>query len=217
MPRFLIWLLLSGAAFAGDRAEVIRITFSNGWGEERMILLTGFGPFGYITDNPSGRIAPLLKTYIDENCPVGEGVVEAKKLAVVPGIIDRIPTETFETVISLGVDAGTQSIRLETAAQNRYDNPETGRAEKIDDAMRLGEVIYGPAYPTGIPREIQGFAVEKGGDFSAGTFVCNDTYFRLCRKEKAAGYFVHIPNVARTEDRRLSRALGEIACRVFRN
>lgn len=213
---FLMWGL-STAALATERADVFRISFSNGWGEERLILLTGFGPFGSVHDNPSGRIVHALKKYVETHCPVGEGVVDSKKLDVEPGIIESVKPARYETILSLGVHAGSRGIRLETAAQNRYDDPDTGKTFKIDPRMKLGEVIYGPSYPTGMPDVIEGFPVEKGTDYSAGTYVCNDTYFRLCRSEGTKGYFVHIPNVPKSEDLRLSRAMGEIACRVFAN
>lgn len=205
-------VFICGLALGSD-SVVWSLRLSDGWGSEKLILFTGFGPFGSITDNPSGRIARPLKEEIEKHCPPEEAILESQVLKVEPGIIEEVEPDRFDTIVSLGVAAGSKSIRIETAARNRYDDPITGLVHPIDPELPLDFLRFGPRIPQ-MPSLLDGFRVTKGDNDSAGTYVCNDTFYRLCR-DHGRGYFIHIPYVDESQDSRLARALGRITCKLF--
>lgn len=213
-----IALFLSTIGSAGQM-PIWQIQFIDGWGTERLILLTGFGPFGDVTDNPSGRIVRPLKEEIERRCASGGGEVKGAVLPVVPGIIEQYSPTNYETVVSIGVSAGSPHIRMETSARNFYYDPYTGESRRIDPTRPETTILKGPPIPETIPDLLEGFAIVRGDLKSAGTYVCNDTYYRLCQHwssaHKTRGFFVHIPNTPKSEDGRLARALGEMTCRMF--
>jgi len=211
---FILALFFGSAAFGDETVWKIEWN-SNAWRGSRVILLTGFGPFGSVSDNPSGRIVHRLKEDVERRCQPPEATLESKVLKVFPGVIQTILPEKSETIISMGVHAGSASyIRLETAARNHYYDPFTGQDDRIDPSLPKSHVLFGPPFPDSIPAFLEGFDVVRGDEKSAGTYVCNDTFYRLCRSEKA-GYFIHVPPVPKSEDGRLTRAMSDIACKIF--
>jgi pyrrolidone-carboxylate peptidase len=203
----LITGLIAANAFAAE-SEIWKIELNGRWGLTRLILVTGFGPFAGVSDNPSGRIARPLAEEILRRCPPEDVSVSSKVLPVEPGIISKLEPQRYEKVISLGVDPNQSThIRPEQYARNVY------LGSPIDPYRPLGEVVEGPALPE-LPSELEGFVVAKGTKASAGEYVCNDTFYRLCRTTRH-GYFIHVPFVEKQKDQRLGKALAEIACRIF--
>ncbi len=178
------------------------------------ILLTGFGPFGGISNNPSGRVAKLLPTQIESTCGKPEWKITSKKLPVRPGIISEENLKAYSTVISIGVDSGSDRIRLERYARNWYYDPDTGVEHKIDPEEDKNHLLSGGEIPSDIPAFLNGFSIELGNETSAGTYVCNDTFYRLCREHKR-GYFIHIPYVSEKRDVQLAASLAGIACKLL--
>ncbi len=170
------------------------------------LLLTGFGAFGAITDNPSGRILPALEAALRE-LHGGSISTTARLLDVHFGAIDACSPETYDVVISLGVDAKTASIRVETHAGNHFVDLQ-GNARAID-AAQLAPLITGKPLPP-LPRRAGDWEVTEGSAGSAGTFVCNQTYYTLCRTAGPDGYFIHIPNIEPAHDAALVRALTAV-------
>jgi len=184
------------------------------WGKDPMlILLTGFGPFGDIADNPSGRIVEPLARELTRHC--GQNVsFEPHQLEVKPGVIDSLFLDRYRKVLSIGVAASSSSIRIETIATNYYYDPETGEGTPIDPNRPTYATVTGGPLPLGIDSPVEGFEVELGGMGTAGNYVCNDTFYRICQKTRA-GYFIHIPNTDPKDDSRLTTALGKLACRIL--
>jgi pyrrolidone-carboxylate peptidase len=136
-------------------------------------------------------------------------------LEVEPGTIEKIPLERYSFVVSLGVADGTHRLRVERMARNYYLDPETGTGTPIDDAHPESHFVRTGLLPATITRPAAGFRVKLGGPASAGTYVCNDTLYRLCRKRPGAGYFIHLPNVANGEDDRLAAGLVHVVRRIL--
>jgi len=167
------------------------------------LLLTGFGAFGALTDNPSGRILPALEAALRERHGAGF-TITAHRLDVHFGAIDACSPETYDVVISLGVDAKTASIRVETHAGNHFVDLQ-GNARAIDETQ-LAPLITGKPLPQ-LPSRAGDWTVTPGSAGSAGTFVCNQTYYTLCRIAGTDGYFIHIPNILRASDAAFVQAL----------
>lgn len=142
--------------------------------------------------------------------------ITSKKLPVQPGIISENKLAQFSVVISMGVDEGTDRIRIERFARNWYFDPFTGEERKIDTEQDKYHLLSGAPIPRSIPSFLEGFSIELGNETSAGTYVCNDTYYRLCRDHKR-GYFIHIPGVKEERDELLAKSLSAISCTILTN
>ena len=170
------------------------------------LLLTGFGPFGTIADNPSGRILPALQASLEELLGAWM-TITARRLGVQFGAIDACDPAAYDMAVSLGVDAKATSIRVETHACNHFIDLE-GRARAIDETQ-LAPLIAGKPLPP-LPSQVGNWEVTEGTASSAGTFVCNQTYYTLCRTQGTHGYFIHIPNVEPDHDGAFVSALTEL-------
>jgi pyrrolidone-carboxylate peptidase len=178
---------------------------------QRTLLLTGFGAFGAVTDNPSGRLLPALEAALHELYG-GSFVITARRLDVRFGAIEACQPEAYDVVISLGVDTKTSSIRVETHAVNHFIDLE-GNARAVDETQ-LAPLIAGKPLPP-LPPRAGDWEVLEGTAGSAGTFVCNQTYYTLCRTAGTDGYFIHIPPIAKASDAALTRALTDVIGRLL--
>ncbi len=172
-----------------------------------MILITGFEPFDGAESNPSFEAVKMLPEKIK-----GE-TVEKLELPVVfseaaEKVIATIRKNTPKAVIMTGVAAGREKITPEVVAINLA---EARIPDNNGNTPKWQPLIEGT--PDGIFSTLQvGKMVQRMNEagfgaalsFSAGTYVCNDTFYRVCNyiKEKALGIpcgFIHVPNPKGTE------------------
>jgi len=178
---------------------------------KHLILLTGFGPFGDIVDNPSGRLNAQVVRAMQQR-GVSDGL-QWKILDVRPGVIDEVKPANYRAVVATGVDAKAQTIRVETRARNLYIDRDLGKTFAIDSSLPTGYQRAGGPLPPGITQSIAGFSVQLGDGSSAGTYVCNDTFYRLCRSGTTA-YFIHVPLIEPERDAEFAMALAAVALRL---
>ncbi len=168
---------------------------------EAAILLTGYNPWGNLTQNPSGEVAQALNGTIVEELEVHsiridvseEGVLYAESLVKSgEGLSDR----PWDAVVHLGFEDEAKGLKLETMAFNM-------RALK-----------RGPVHPDGphlLPTtgDLGAVALNTKNPHElwsrdAGTFYCNEIYFRSlywirenkrkrCRGALIPCLFIHIP------------------------
>ncbi len=167
-----------------------------------MILITGFEPFDGAESNPSFEAVKMLPEKIK-----GE-TVEKLELPVVfseaaEKVIAAIRKNTPKAVIMTGVAGGREKITPEVVAVNIA---EARIPDNKGNAPRWQPLIEGT--PDGIFSTLPvGKMVQRMNEagfgaalsFSAGTYVCNDTFYRVCNyiKENALGIpcgFIHVPN-----------------------
>ena len=166
-----------------------------------MILITGFEPFDNAETNPSFEAVKLFPDTI------GDVPVMKMELPVVFGeaarmVIDRIKAVTPDAVIMTGVAAGRDRITPEVTAVNLAD---ARIPDNAGNSPKWERII--PDGPDGIfstlPVKAMVSAMEEAGpkaglSFSAGTYVCNDTFYRVCSFVRAhcpeipCG-FIHVP------------------------
>ena len=152
------------------------------------ILLTGFEPFGGLTDNPSDRIAHAL-----DGTVTGQHRIVARTLPVTyrdaPARFEQLMLEFKpELVISLGLAGGETGIRLERQAINYVDfRIADNAAEIIQGCIRED----GPkSYQSNLPLELILATLHLNNiparlSDSAGTFVCNALMYsalNLCNR-----------------------------------
>ncbi len=167
-------------------------------------LVTGFGPFGSVTENPSAALA--------SSCGKPFQVLEVSFEAV-DEFVDGLDPSTFERLLLIGVHGGTDTMRLEVVARN-----------EIGSAPDVRGVVAGPGpiYPR-LPRYLSGGlwdAPEFQNDprwsvtTDAGTYLCNYIYFKALSAfpGKRVG-FLHVPSfekVALRTQTELLRAALEV-------
>jgi len=206
--RACLLLVVSGAlAACGARAEPAS--------PMKTILVTGFGPFLAVTENPSFEaLRPL------EGAVIGQSRIVTAQLDVTyagaPEQLEAaIQRARPDLVLCLGV-AGDAAIRLESTARNR----DTAASPDTAGEVRQGRSIRPAAadtLPTRLPLAklrsalvADGFEVIDSDD--AGGYLCNHVFYELLTRRPAgiAG-FIHVPPMAPPWDLpRLTRALRRI-------
>ena len=161
------------------------------------LLLTGFGPFPGVDENPTEKIAKAL-----DKTKFADLGIEALTLPVTLSSafnksVDSCHGET-KAVVCLGVSTRINAIHIESRAYNRFES-QKGDAE----GKGKGEWIIEPKGPphrdtkfscTSIQARLidEGIACEVSGD--AGRYVCNWLYFKRLAQPQPA-LFVHVPQV----------------------
>lgn len=160
-------------------------------------LITGFGPFPGVPDNPTGRLVARLHGRAEEGL-----AIRAERLAVtLDGLADRL--DRLVTVhrpgilVMTGVAQQAAEIRLETHAWNRADFPcpDQAGAQPRDAALRPG----GPAhYRAALPETPLAEAMTRLGlpwrwSDDPGRYVCNALYFHALDRLSVPSVFVHVP------------------------
>ncbi len=207
-----LFFILSPVFSATEKPELWTVEIGGLWTPPKAVHFTGFGPFGYIKDNPSGRIVHRFAKKVESLCSEGLTSVHSTELKVFPGVIETIEPALYSTVISVGVSAGSSAIRLERFAENWYEDD--NQEGVIDPNFPPHHFLEGPKLPSQIPTFLEGFEIALGQKGTAGTFVCNDTFFRLCRNQER-GHFIHIPNIQKDKDEAMVSALAQITCQIF--
>ncbi|HEY9788337.1 MAG TPA: pyroglutamyl-peptidase I [Candidatus Obscuribacterales bacterium] len=166
-------------------------------------LITGFEPFGSEKSNPSQDVVKMLPSQLGRGTKAAD--VAGKVLTTCGSCAWRElarPLSKSDVVIMLGLASGRKKIGLERFAlnirdyplpdnkghkpQNRPIDPACPLALKTDIDVRL---LAKKLNDLGLPSEVSNHA---------GSFVCNETYFRALRHQADNGkpgavLFVHLP------------------------
>ena len=181
----------------------------------RTLLVTGFGPFLQVTENPSWEAIREL-----EGQTVGTLLVRTARLDVqyedaprqLQDAIDRVKPDL---VLCLGVAPGTE-FRLESTARNRdvVAAPDAAGVVRSGVAIREGGPLTLPSrLPLARLREAlgaKGFEVRDSDD--AGGYLCNHIFYEaLLRRPDGIVGFVHVPTLSPPWDLpRLRRAVRHL-------
>ena len=166
------------------------------------VLITGFGPFPGVPDNPSAWLAAKLAAQ-----PLTEfdGELHLRVLPTEWRIAELIP-ELYaalqpHVIIHFGVDQRAKALRVERFAHNR-----AGRRADASGALPPDRVIHpegADRHETKLPAATLAAHLRRRGvsavaSRSAGTYLCNFLYYHslawTCRQdEPCLALFVHIP------------------------
>lgn len=147
-------------------------------------LVTGFGPFGAIVDNPSADLA--------RRCGSPFEILEVS-FAAVDAFFVGLDPDSFDVLLMLGVAAGRDRVSIETVARNA-----------IGKTSDVSGVVRGPApIEPGGPDRIETTWTEKLGDVAtgdiqfsddAGDYLCNYAYWSaLARPDlRNRALFLHV-------------------------
>lgn len=167
------------------------------------VLLTGFEPFDQDLVNPSWEAVRQLDGML-----LGSDVqIVARRLPCAFATAGECLTQLIDElhpamVIATGLAPGRSTISMERVAININDAriPDNLGEQPIDTAVVAG----GPAaYFTTLPIKAMVKAVGKAGiaasvSQTAGTFVCNQVFYRLQHQLAGSGVrsgFIHVPDV----------------------
>ncbi len=164
-------------------------------------VLTGFGPFGSVIDNPSARVVERL---------AGSGVADhALQTRVLPVSYRHVERELpallesgdFDAVVLLGVAGRSTAVRLE-----RYGRNVLAGKQDCEGFVSAGERILpnGPdLLETAVALDEMLGAVQEAGvpavvSDDAGTYLCNYAYYLALHTLREPGrsapcLFVHLP------------------------
>ncbi|HLT84221.1 MAG TPA: hypothetical protein VKZ83_08320 [Phototrophicaceae bacterium] len=184
----------------------------------RTVLVTGFGPFGEHTDNPSAQAVKLLAGTWTAPDDVRLAV------AVLPVSFERATTELRTlverhrpaVVLGVGLAAGRQRLGLERVAVNLVDAriPDVDGAQPVDVPVLPGEPA---ARLTTLPVKAALAALDAAGvpgelSLSAGTYVCNAVMFAglTFAADGVPAGFVHVPSADVLPVSEVARGLGVV-------
>jgi pyroglutamyl-peptidase len=156
------------------------------------LLVTGFGPFGDVADNPSARLVRALATEPD----VYARVLDTSYIRAARRLCQLIDELRPSYVVSFGVGRSRATMELERTARNR-------NACQIPDAdgdLRTDQPIAPAFGDLHSAADVPTLAAQLGLGLSddAGGYVCNHLYFEGLRHlhgTPAQGrmLFAHIP------------------------
>lgn len=165
------------------------------------VLLTGFGPFGEVTTNPSAEVVQSLAGGMIADHPVVGEVLPVEFDAAGAQLQTLLRQHHPVLVVCLGVAASRHKISLERVAINLLDAriPDNAGRQPVD----IPVVADGPsAYFTSLPIKAMREAMARTDapievSNSAGTYVCNHIFYTLMHaireRSDCRGGFVHLP------------------------
>ena len=168
----------------------------------RKILITGFGPFGGSTDNPSLRLVQALAAAPPDGVDLRTAILPVTFAAAGPTLRAAVAEHRPDVLIATGLAGGRAEMSVERVAINVDDArmPDNAGVLRFDRPVVPG----GPAaYFAGIPIKAVVAAIRAAGvparvSQTAGTFLCNHVFYvgsHLAATEfpgLAVG-FIHVP------------------------
>jgi pyroglutamyl-peptidase len=169
------------------------------------VLLTGFGPFPGVPENPSGWLAETLAGQSAAfDCDLHAEVLPTE-WETVAALAPRLHADLQpDVMIHFGVDAKAKGLRIERSAHNRRA-PRADACGALpgshailpDGAMRLDTAL--PV--TMLSAYLRGSGHAANASRSCGRYLCNVLYYRSLHWAKAQGVqgqashalFVHVP------------------------
>ena len=178
----------------------------NGDIEPQRILVTGFGAFGSVRDNPSERLLTYvadekIRGAILSTCLLPVSFSRAPELLQAALELGQSSGTAFDDVLMLGVAGGSATWRVETLGRNHVD-----READVEGWLPPSTKIY-PGAPDTLPSTLPTSAIfaslttaglPASRSDSAGGYLCNYVlyttlyYLRSMQARTRAG-FLHIP------------------------
>jgi len=167
-----------------------------------MILITGFKPFLGDSINPSQVLVESVQD------PLVTKLILPVEFNRAFDILNQYIIE-FEpkVVVMFGLASGRAKVSIEKIALNwrqSRNSDESGFLPSIGRIDESSDLALMTSYPVDhLYDELQKLEVPVEISFSAGTFVCNDLYFKVVKQyPKLKSVFIHVPCIPeqRTEN-----------------
>lgn len=183
--------------------------------EARTILVTGFGPFLDVRENPSWEAIRGLAGARIGGSRIAVARLDVTYAGAAEQLQQALDRERPDLVLALGV-CRDAALRLESTARNQ----DTATSPDAVGEARPGRAIRdgGPAtLPTRLPLEALREALQRDGfevldSDDAGGYLCNHVFYELLvRRPAGMAGFVHVPPMAGAWDLpRLTRAIRRV-------
>ncbi len=202
------------------------------------ILLTGFEPFGDNSTNISQQILNIFDTTIEisdpwyaarDNMSSKENIslVVEKQLLTVDEVGSKIVANQivngahWDAIIHMGLCESCEFVRFETRAQNFIDMRIPDNKGRMVKNQKLGgtdfccpnKVISSVKYP-----RIESLVISS----DAGTYLCNETYYRTFEALDYAGKlanvpicFLHLPGDEKLSPKQSIEIVKQVISRLF--
>ena len=169
--------------------------------EEKRILLTGFEPFSGLDINESSEVLKLISNAGLKNIEIISRILSVDEEGT-ESSLDILKAVEFDAVIHLGLSRDSEKIQLERFATNMIsmelpDN--SGRAVKSSKILEnASERIETTVSIHNFDEE---FEQDKDVQWSnsAGSYVCNETYFKTLSglsNSTIPVLFIHLPKMS---------------------
>lgn len=165
------------------------------------ILLTGFGPFPGVDENPTQTICETLSGQLLGSNRVFGRVLDVSYERAGTQLSQAMDLSKPALLVMLGVASTSCDIRIETQAVNRRqaDQPDVdGRGQqpgRVSELHEEGKVLWTSVDAESLAEDLclAGFSARVSND--AGRYVCNATYFRALASSAGAlpALFIHVP------------------------
>lgn len=171
----------------------------------KKLLITCFEPFGGEARNISSEIVDMLSERI------GEFEIEKLLLPVEFGRAADIAVKSAQdmradAIISFGQAGGRSAVTPEMVALNlRFASiPDNAGAKPLDEPVVAGaeNALFTTLPVREMVASLKAAGVPSAVSYSAGTYVCNDLYFKILHRFKGTGVraaFVHVPRESETD------------------
>ncbi|MEZ6186127.1 MAG: pyroglutamyl-peptidase I [Planctomycetota bacterium] len=165
------------------------------------ILLTGFGPFGEHSTNPSQDAVQALAGESYEGFRIRSLVLPVQFERARAALEEALSAEPVAAVISCGIYAALQGpVRLELSARNRLDytipDVDGNLLQDRQIEPRGPALVYGTLPVAGIKQRLDRAGIACSLSEDAGGYLCNAVYYWLaCRlgEERTPVGFLHLP------------------------
>lgn len=168
---------------------------------QRTVLLTGFGPFSTVTENPSQHLAESMNATVFGDWICRTTVLDVSYTRAVDQL-QRVAAEVQPScIVMTGVARSASALRAERQALNCADSLHAD----VDGLIQNGQALS-PQLPLSSVRmsswDIEAVIahVNAGGhemyaSTEAGGYVCNASYYRALERCEVPVLFIHIPPV----------------------
>ena len=161
------------------------------------VLVTGFGPFGNVVDNPTARLAVVFDGLRSGDREI-VGLALPTSFSRAPKLVaERLAADRFDAVLMLGVAESAPTVRIEQFARRitKVRMPDVDGA--VPDRIDGPEVLPVTANVDALEDALEEFAPDLSDD--AGTYVCNHTLYHTLATTKSVRIgFLHLPPDDRT-------------------
>lgn len=165
------------------------------------ILLTGFGPFGSVRNNPTARIVEHFEKVGIPSHELVTAVLPVSYRGASEEIARRLDGVRFDLVLLLGVAAGSEKVRLEIFGRNRSSTVKKDADEQVSEGLVRPQgppALPGTISVRGLVRWLAEEGIPARISQTAGDYVCNHTYYAALHTAASGGrgilcLFVHLP------------------------
>lgn len=165
-----------------------------------VILLTGFEPFGGAGSNPSWEAVQQVKAHWHEDAALHIACLPVVFAEAADRIVAMIELLAPDIVVSTGLAQGRAGMAPEVIAINRMDAriPDNAGMQPRDAAvLETGpDGLFSTLPVKAMVKAMREVGVPSGLSYSAGTFVCNSTFYNVVAAQArhgGIGGFIHVP------------------------